>query len=86
MEPNGSVNFKHYSSYKSQPKVLKLDLNFPPNGSHKTGFGIFEILSFGLLTIFFQIHHCNLWRNKKPQMSGKRAIIERNGMKFGTRG
>ncbi len=35
-----------YSSYKSQPKVLKLVLNFPPNGPHKSMFGIFEILSF----------------------------------------
>ncbi len=36
---------KRYS-YKLQLKVLKLDLNFPPNGPHKTTFGIFEILSF----------------------------------------
>ncbi len=32
--------------YKSQPKVYKLVLNFPPNGPHKTTFGIFEILGF----------------------------------------
>ncbi len=30
-------------SYKSQPKVFKLFLNFLPNGPHKTTFGIFEI-------------------------------------------
>ena len=30
-------------SYKSQPKVVKLVLNFPPNGPHKNTFGIFEI-------------------------------------------
>ena len=30
-------------SYKSQPKVLKLLLNFFSNGPHKTTFGIFEI-------------------------------------------
>ena len=57
---------KRYSSYKSQPKVFKLFLNFLPNGPHKTTFGIFEILSFWFLAIFrkFQIHHCSLWRNQ----------------------
>ena len=29
-----------------QRKVLKLVLNFPPNGPHKSMFGIFETLSF----------------------------------------
>ena len=37
---------KRYSSYKSQPNGLKLTLNFPPNGPHKTTLGILEILSF----------------------------------------
>ena len=37
--------------YKSQANVLKLVLNFPPNGPHKTSFGIFEIYSFWFLTI-----------------------------------
>ncbi len=80
---------KGYSSYKSQPKVLKLFLNFPPNSAHKTAFGIFEILSFRFLTIFFrkfQIQHCSLGRNQKPKLCGKRAIVEQNGVKFGTRG
>ncbi len=45
---------KRYSSYKSQPKFLNLVLNFPPNGPHKNLFGIFEILSFRFLTIFFR--------------------------------
>ena len=31
-----------YSSYKLQPKVLKLLLNLPPIGPHKTTFRIFE--------------------------------------------
>ena len=35
---------------------------------------------------FGDFHHCRLWRNQKPQLSGKRAIIEQNGVKFGTRG
>ncbi len=65
---------KLYFSYKSQPKAFKLFLNFLPNGPHKTTFGIFEILGLRFLMIFFrkfQIHHCTLWRNPKPQVSGK---------------
>ncbi len=55
---------ERYSSYKSEPKVFKLVLNFPPNCSHKTMFVISDILSFWFLTIFFpkfQIYHCSLW-------------------------
>ncbi len=36
----GAKISKRYS-YNSQPKVFKLFLNFLPNGSHKTTFGIF---------------------------------------------
>ena len=49
---------------------------------------IFEILSFRFLMIFFrkfQIHQCSLWRNQKPLLSGKRAVVEQNGVKFGPR-
>ncbi len=46
---------KRYSSYKSQPKVFKLLLNFVPNGPHKTTFGIFEILKIEILMIFFSL-------------------------------
>ena len=80
---------KRYSSYKSQPNVLKLALIFSHNGPHKTTLGIFEILSFRFLTIFFrkfQMHHCNVWRNQKAQLSGKRAMEEQKGVKFGIRG
>ena len=35
---------KRYSSYKSQPKVLKLFLNVLPNVPHENTFGIFQIL------------------------------------------
>ncbi len=52
--PMGEKMSKCYPSYKSQPKVLKLVLNVPPNGPHKTTFGIFEILSFWFLTNFFE--------------------------------
>ena len=45
-DPKGVKIAKRYSSYKSQPKVFKLFLNFPPDISHKTTMGIFEILRF----------------------------------------
>ncbi len=45
----GVKSLKRYSSYKSQPKVCKLFLNFLPNGPHKTTFGIFEILKIEIL-------------------------------------
>ncbi len=88
MGPNGSKNFETLRySYKSQPKLLKLILNFPNNGPHKITLKIFEVLSFRFLMIFFrkfQIRHCSLWKNQKPQLSGKRAIVEQSGVKFGT--
>ena len=37
---------KNYFFYKSQPKFIKLSMNHPLNGLHKTAFGIFEILKF----------------------------------------
>ncbi len=74
MRPNGSENFKTLRLLQIAAEVFKLQ-NFPTNGPHKAAFGIFEILSLRFLTIFFQkcqIHHCTLWRNQKPQLSGKR--------------
>ena len=53
-DPMGAKISKRYSSYKSQPKVFKLFLNFPPNGPHKNTLDIFEILSFRSITIFFE--------------------------------
>ncbi len=44
---------KRYSSYKSQLKVFQLVLNFSRYGPHKPTMGIFEILRFRFLTIFF---------------------------------
>ncbi len=47
--------WKRYSSYKLQPKVFKLILNFPPDCPYKTTLGNFcEIMSFQYLTIFFE--------------------------------
>ena len=48
------VIFLTFYSYKLQPKVFKLVLQFPPNGTHKTTLEIFEILSFPFLMIFFE--------------------------------
>ncbi len=42
------------NSYKWQPKVFKLLLLFVRNGTHKTTFGIFEILKIEILTIIFR--------------------------------
>ncbi len=53
-DPMGAKISKRYSSYKSQPKVFKLFLNFPPNGPHKSMFGIFEILKIEILTNFIR--------------------------------
>ncbi len=52
----GAKISKHYSSYKSQPKVFKLFLNFLPNGPHQTMFGIFEILKIEIFTNFIRFH------------------------------
>ncbi len=81
---------KAYTTYKLQPKVLKLVLNFPPNGPPNTMFGSFDILSFRFLAIFFfknfKFTIVAYGKIKKPPLSGKRAIVEQRGVKFGTRG
>ncbi len=55
-EPMAAEISKRYSSYKSQPNVVKLVLNFPFNGPHKTTLGIFEfeLLSFNDCFFFFE--------------------------------
>ncbi len=56
------ISKRYSSSYKLQPKVLKLVLNVPPNCSHKTTFGIFEILKIEILTTFIHFHkHRTQW-------------------------
>ncbi len=60
-DPMGAKISKRYSSYKSQPKVFKLFLNFLPNGPHKTSFGIFEILSSDFYQFFFEICFWDFW-------------------------
>ncbi len=43
-------------------------------------------LSFRFLKIFFRKfkirHDCSLWRNQKPQLSGKLPIVEQNEISF----
>ena len=59
----GAKISKRYSSYKSQPKVLKRFLNFLPNGHHNTAFGIFENLKIEILTNFINFRlHGTQWR------------------------
>ena len=53
MGPNGSKNFKTLL-LQIAAKNMKLVLNFPPSGPHKTTFGIIDMLSFWFLTIFFR--------------------------------
>ncbi len=53
MGPNGSENFKMLLSYQSQPKVLKLVLNFPPNDPPKTMFEILKIFECPIYKDFF---------------------------------
>ncbi len=74
-----SENSKRYSSYKSQPKVCKLFLNFLSNGPHKNAFGIFEILSLWFLMIFFsKISNSPLYHMEKPKTSiiWKRVYVQ----------
>ena len=49
----GAKMSKCCSSYKSQPNVFKLFLNFLPNGHKSTVFWIFDISSLRFFTIFF---------------------------------
>ena len=48
--PHGSENSKRYYSYKSQPKVFKLFLNFLPNGPHKN-----YVWDFDILKLFYSV-------------------------------
>ncbi len=68
---------KSCSSCKLHLKVFKLVLNFHPNGSHKTTLGSawnFEFLVLNFLFIFKTFEFTIV--PYKPQLYGKRAIIE----------
>ncbi len=85
MAPNGSENFLTPLLLQMAGKrFFKLVLNCPSSFSHKTTFGIFEILNFLFLTLFFvenfkQLYpnNCTLCTNQKAQLSEKGAILER---------
>ncbi len=83
----GAKILKRYCSSKLQPKVFKLSWIFFLMVLTKLHLGVLKFLSFWILTIFFlrkfQIHHCSLWRNQKPQLSGKRAIVEQTEWNVG---
>ncbi len=87
MGPYGSENF--YTLLLIQIAVESFQ-TFPEcwsQWSSQNYVAIFEILSLNIYIFSrkFQIYHCSLWRNQTPQLSGKRAIVEQNGVKFGTR-
>ena len=64
------VKISKRSSYKSQPKVFKLFLNFLPIAPHKNTLIIFEILSLRFLMIFFsKISNSPLYPMEKPKTS-----------------
>ncbi len=75
---------KRYS-YKSQPNVLK---TFPDfffsQWSSLNYFGELWNFEFPIFNDFFRKFPIQLWGYEKPQLSGKRAILEQNGMKFET--
>ncbi len=73
-DPMGAKISKRYS-HKSQPKVLKLVLNIPPNGPHIMTLGIFEILSLRFLMIFFQ--------RSNPRSLRFRSLISCEGAELG---
>ncbi len=50
----------------------------------RLGFLNFEFPIFNFFFQKFQIHHCSLWKNQKPQLYGKRVIVEQQGVKCGT--
>ena len=81
-DPMGAKRSKRYSSLKSLLNLFKLFLNFLLISPHKSTVLIFETVSFWFLTNF-EIHHYTQWENKKPQLSGKQATVERNGVEFG---
>ena len=52
LNPMGAKILKATPTNQSRKKVIKLFLNFLPNGLHKTTFQMFEILKIEILTNF----------------------------------
>ncbi len=76
---------KRYSSYKSQPKFVNLSWSFFSMVHTKQPWRFFK---FRVSECFSKISNLPLHHIGKPQpqFSGKRAIVERNGVKFETQG
>ena len=89
MGPHGSENFKTLL-LQIAVKSFETSSQFSSQWSSQNYVWDFWNLEFLIFNAFFrkyQIHHCSLWRNQKPQLSGKGAIMERNGVvKFGSQG
>ncbi len=90
MGPYGSENFKTLPLLQSAAESFQTFPEFSSQWSAQNLEWDFWNFEFAIFNDFFfrkfQIHHCTLWRNQKPQLSEKRAIVEQNGVKFGTRG
>ncbi len=82
----GAKTSKRYSSLKSLLNLFKLFLNFLLSGPRKSTVLDFWNIEFPIFNEFFTFHHCTLSGNQKPQLSGKRETLERNGVKFGPQG
>ncbi len=80
------LSLTRWWKFRNATSPTNLVLNFPPNGPHKITFGIFKILSFRFLMSFFENFDSTIlvsMEKSKPQWSGKRAIVEQNGVKLG---
>ena len=78
----GAKTSKRYSSHKSLLNLFNLFLNFLLNGPQKSTVLDFWNFEFAIFNDFTIVPY---GRNQKPQLSGKRVIVERNGVKFGPR-
>ncbi len=70
-------------------KFSNLSWTFLPMGFKKCRWWLLKYWVPSFSDFFFRkfkIHHCALWRKNPPQLSGKRAIVEQNGVKLGTHG
>ncbi len=86
MGPHGSQNFNCYSSLKLLLKLINLFLNFLLSCPRKSTVWILEIFEFPIFIFFFYFTIVPYGETEKHQLSGKRATVERNGVKFGPRG
>ncbi len=92
MGPYRGENFKTLLLLQIAAKSFETCNEFSSQWSSQKYIGDFWILSFWFLIIFFrkfQIHHCSQYgeiKNLNYLVSGKQAIVEQNGVKFGTRG